>query len=68
MTPPPPTAKQQSTNVQRQTGDDGRMRWKTTAAEELRQMQKTTSWQLNSNVSMAPDKQLWLVAEERQQR
>jgi hypothetical protein len=68
MTPPPPTAKQQSTNVQRQTGDDGRMRWKTTAAEELRQMQKTTSWQWNSNVSMAPDKQLWLVAEERQQR
>ena len=37
MTPPPPTAKQQSTNVQRQTGDNGGMRWKTTAAEELRQ-------------------------------
>jgi hypothetical protein len=52
--------KQQSTNAQQQQrmSDDHRMRWRTTAAEEM--------WWMKSNKGMATDKQLWFVAEEQQ--
>jgi hypothetical protein len=56
-------SKQQSTNVQhtqQPTSDDGRMRWRMTAAEETRQMEQWTSnygrWQRGNNDADNNDK------------